>query len=337
VHKHFHMAKARGEVKWHASVRALYEHVNTSPQLLRWWKSSVKEVPAVPPYNEDPTQQPELTEWIDVCHTIDMIMSLPPAWNTSGQVGTPINAVLDWPMCTRNGFHLFLDRGFNERMKAVLQEWGVFLQSPASVGTLNRSTEAHRGGWLSDHAMDAMFPDNHDGQSHGRERFISTFECDPSHEHYGYKSWDDFFLRRFREGQRPVLSPDDDSIVANACESAPYRLVSGEKDVRAEAKFWIKGQPYSLNEMLNGDAKKVERFVGGTIYQAFLSALAYHHWHAPINGTVSEVVHIDGTYYSGTYAAGFDNSAPNESQPTWPRSPPAPSSGSAQTTPPWDP
>jgi phosphatidylserine decarboxylase len=36
-----------------------------------------------------------------------------------------------------------------------------------------------------------------------------------------------------------------------------------------------------------GQSKKYgSLFEGGTVYQAFLSALSYHHWHAPIDGTV---------------------------------------------------
>jgi phosphatidylserine decarboxylase len=29
-----------------------------------------------------------------------------------------------------------------------------------------------------------------------------------------------------------------------------------------------------------------ELFQGGTVYQAFLSALSYHRWHSPVNGVI---------------------------------------------------
>jgi phosphatidylserine decarboxylase len=41
-----------------------------------------------------------------------------------------------------------------------------------------------------------------------------------------------------------------------------------------------------------------EQFVGGTIYQAFLSALSYHRWHAPVSGTIKKAYVKDGTYFS---------------------------------------
>lgn len=56
------------------------------------------------------------------------------------------------------------------------------------------------------------------------------------------------------------------------------------------------------------------RFVSGTVYQAFLSALNYHRWHTPVNGTVLETQVVPGTYYSETPAVGMDPSAPNNCQ-----------------------
>jgi phosphatidylserine decarboxylase len=75
---------------------------------------------------------------------------------------------------------------------------------------------------------------------------------------------------------RPVASPADPDVIVNACESAPYRL---SHDVRRHDRFWIKGQPYSVAHML-ADDPWADQFVGGTIYQAFLSALSYHRWHS---------------------------------------------------------
>jgi phosphatidylserine decarboxylase len=96
----------------------------------------------------------------------------------------------------------------------------------------------------------------------------------------------------------------------NACESAPYRIA---KNVKRLDKFWIKSQPYSLEHIMAGDAL-TDKFVGGTIYQAFLSALNYHRWHSPISGKVVKAYVIDGSYYSETLSEGFDPTGENESQ-----------------------
>ena len=61
--------------------------------------------------------------------------------------------------------------------------------------------------------------------------------------------------------------------------------------------FWIKSQPYSLADMLAND-ESVDQFVGGTVYQAFLSATNYHRWHSPVAGTIVRAFVVEGTYYS---------------------------------------
>ncbi|MFI2608233.1 phosphatidylserine decarboxylase [Kitasatospora sp. NPDC018619] len=72
--------------------------------------------------------------------------------------------------------------------------------------------------------------------------------------------------------------------------------------------FWLKGQPYALAFLLDSahkgpDEPDPSTFHGGTVYQAFLSALNYHRWHSPVDGTVKAVRNIPGTYYSQTPAA----------------------------------
>ena len=51
----------------------------------------------------------------------------------------------------------------------------------------------------------------------------------------------------------------------------------------------------------------VDDLVGGTIYQAFLSAKSYHRWHSPVSGTIRKAYVQDGTYYSEIPAYGFFN------------------------------
>ena len=91
-----------------------------------------------------------------------------------------------------------------------------------------------------------------------------------------------------------MASPDDDSVIANACESKVYNVVRGAK---LRDKFFVKGQPYSTLDMLGHDAL-AGAFAGATVYQAFLSALSYHRWHAPVTGTVRRAFVRDGTYFS---------------------------------------
>ena len=56
----------------------------------------------------------------------------------------------------------------------------------------------------------------------------------------------------------------------------------------------------------------VEQFVGGTVYQAFLSATNYHRWHSPVAGTIVRAFVQEGTYYSEADSEGADAVEPEE-------------------------
>lgn len=107
----------------------------------------------------------------------------------------------------------------------------------------------------------------------------------------------DFFTRKVRDSARPVASPEDDGVVANPCESKVYNVA---RDARLRSQFWAKGQPYSVLDMLGHHALAAEHFDNATVYQAFLSALSYHRWHAPVSGRVvaANVVDSACTYFS---------------------------------------
>lgn len=170
--------------------------------------------------------------------------------------------------------------------------WCQFLSSEDSRYVLNESST----GWRCEAAQKAV----------GIEQFVH----DPDDQYWGFASWNDYFTRHFKEGQRPVAAPDDDSVIVSACESTPFSLST---DVQRQDRFWIKNQPYSLQDMLAND-ESVDQFVGGTVYQAFLSATDYHRWHSPVAGTIVRAFVQQGTYYSEADAEGADAVDPRTSQ-----------------------
>src|SRR5205807_4422424 len=95
-----------------------------------------------------------------------------------------------------------------------------------------------------------------------------------------------------------------------ACESTPYNIKTG---VQRQDRFWIKSQPYSLEDMLAGD-EAADQFVGGTVYQAFLSATNYHRWHSPVAGRIVRAFVQPGTYYSEADSEGKEAVEPMNSQ-----------------------
>ena len=87
----------------------------------------------------------------------------------------------------------------------------------------------------------------------------------------------------------------NNDVINSACDSTVYRI---QNDVKRNAKFWIKSQPYSLNAMLDGNQKYINKFEGGLVYQAFLNPFNYHRWHCPINGTIEKAYVKQGLYFT---------------------------------------
>ncbi|KAJ7667547.1 phosphatidylserine decarboxylase-domain-containing protein, partial [Mycena polygramma] len=191
--------------------------------------------------------------------------------------------ILSGAMNTQGGFTTFLNTELNAQFKRMFDVWAEFLDSPASRYVLT----ADPGGWFSSPALTAL-TENFNGL-----KFEQVFECDPSAQYWGYKSWDDFFVRTFKQGIRTLQLPDNPDIINAACESQMYRLATG---VRERDTFWLKGEPYSLLDMLNHD-EYAPQFLGGTVFQGFLAVTGYHRWHAPVSGVVRRIVPLQGTYF----------------------------------------
>lgn len=282
---------------------------------------------------QTPLETPEVKNFDEFLILLNAIMTQAPEYtecpNSSsgaeepcGLIGFPINALLDWPMATSFGYDFFANTLVNQQLKKILNFWSEFLVTKASRKVLIESHPDRTPkvlAWLSSTARQEMVKvacqasdDPATCQGHPFEYF---FDCDPNDEYYGFKSWDDFFTRKFVNGVRPVAPGDD--VITNACESAPLQVV---RNVSETSKFWLKGQPYSLQNMMNFDSL-TDQFIGGTVYQAFLSALSYHRWNSPVSGIVKKAFIVNGSYYLENRNQGFinqdggDPSAPNNSQP----------------------
>lgn len=106
-----------------------------------------------------------------------------------GEIATPINAILDWPMATDFGYQVWSNQLVNQQMKKILDFWGEFLASSESRRVLNSSVPLFPGGpttfaWLSDPARQEMVnvtcsaaPDQTTCKQYPFEHF---FICDPS-------------------------------------------------------------------------------------------------------------------------------------------------------------
>ncbi|WP_144715126.1 phosphatidylserine decarboxylase family protein [Curtobacterium pusillum] len=271
----------------HPAVAALRDLVEGDPVLRMHAHEMIAQVPSGRDYRDR-----HLESFEELLVLVDEVITTAPEYSDEQMVMTPLDGVLDWTKSTSAGFAFYRDPRVNDALRGTLQGWCEFLSSDKSLGVL---TDAPSG-WRSDAARRAVGMDQ--------------FEHDPDDEHWGFTSWNDFFTRRFREGERPVASPEDDAVVVSPCEATPYRIASR---VHRRDEFWAKAEPYSVDELLAGD-ESVDAFVGGTVWQAFLSALEYHRWHSPVAGRIVRAWVEPGTYYSEADAQGTEAAEPTLSQ-----------------------
>ncbi|KAF9068446.1 phosphatidylserine decarboxylase [Rhodocollybia butyracea] len=209
-------------------------------------------------------------------------------------IGAPMYVMFDLLSNTSAGYDLFRKPAFNDAMKKLLDDWGVYLQSPASNNTLHNGPD----GWFGEFGLKSL-------EDLGRGKFNETYMCPNEHAvNRGYISWDAFFTRKFQLNARPV-EPRDLTLIYSACESTVIRI---QRNIKEHDQFWLKGQNYSVYDMLGQREDHVSRpFIGGTVYQAFLSPQDYHRWHSPVNGTIYQICHVKGTYFAALPDDGVDN------------------------------
>ncbi|MCJ1269311.1 hypothetical protein MMC22_009202 [Lobaria immixta] len=283
-----------------------------------------EEVPMKPPYNKYPkSYKSQVRGFNHLLQIINYILTHAPKWDANAfkveWAAVPICALTEGPKATESGEEFFLRHDVNQQWAKILNAWAKYLASEDSATVLNDS----QGGWFGEDAMDALVNSGNIGKSH--YTFDQLYVCDSAAPHRGFASWDDFFIRRFKPGVRPVSAPeggppdpnvpDPTAVIIAACEAVPVCVA---KNVQARAGFWLKGQPYSILDMMAND-ELASDFAGGTVYQAYLSAVSYHRWHSPISGTVAKTCLVPGTYFSSTiYFQGIvnpDSVPPNHFQP----------------------
>jgi phosphatidylserine decarboxylase len=284
---HRERVESRGEqVVLHPVLVEFRELMDRDPVVRLYVSQMIAQVPRGKPYSKRHIESVD-----QLLRMINEVLTMAPEFGQDMAV-TPLAAILDWSMGTTAGFAAFRDPRINAMLEKVLTVWCEFLSSGDSLYVLNESPS----GWKGEDAR--------------RTIGIEQYEHDPDDEHWGFSSWNDFFTRRFKDGERPVASPGDDKVIASACESTPYAI---RTDVQRQDRFWIKSQPYSLEDILGND-ESVEQFVGGAVYQAFLSATNYHRWHSPVSGKVVRAFVRGGTYYSEAESEGKDAVEPMNSQ-----------------------
>ena len=134
-------------------------------------------------------------------------------------------------------------------------------------------------------------------QSGASRAFISNFariynirvdEAEKSLDEYA--TLNEFFTRRLKPGARPIDAEPDTLI------SPVDAVITGIGDIRSGAIVQVKGQDYTIEELLNKSPRTVN-YSDGFYFVLYLSPTDYHRIHAPVSGKLVEKEHVPGKVY----------------------------------------
>lgn len=106
-----------------------------------------------------------------------------------------------------------------------------------------------------------------------------------------FRSFNEFFIRRFRPGARPFASASD--VMPAFCEARYFALATTDASTRMQ----VKGIDLSPAQLL-GDAKRAAPFLGGPVLLARLCPVDYHRFHFPDAGKAIEHLRLTGPLHS---------------------------------------
>ena len=132
-------------------------------------------------------------------------------------------------------------------------------------------------------------------------RFIRAYKVDMQQAELTaseYASFNEFFTRALKAGARPLANPE--KFIVSPADGAISQLgrIEGGRILQA------KGQSYTAEELIGGDAALAARFEGGNFITIYLSPSDYHRVHMPVGGTLRETAYIPGALFSVNTATG---------------------------------
>ena len=157
---------------------------------------------------------------------------------------------------------LFNNNVFSSWFIEFVNARGDYLKTPASSATL--------GKWMA-------YPDVH----------IDDYQVPEK----GFKTFNDFFLRKIKQGARPLGGEGNPSVIVSPADGSICEIYAKDLD----SNFRVKRDVINIRQTLN-NSPYAERFIGGRVFDILLWFTDYHHFHAPVTGKIVEIGEYSGSY-----------------------------------------
>jgi phosphatidylserine decarboxylase len=217
----------------------------------------------------------------DFFRQLDNALHSYPQYDAQFIAALPFYAALKPFMANQYGYFLFTNEQLRPYFAEILRVYHRNLALPASLVYLNDSY----GNWLSAEARTVLDLD------------ASVY--DPSRPHGGFKSWNDFFIRPFKDiaSARPIAPDVTPQDIVSPVDGQVWMI---SRQVQAAAAFEIKGEQYYLSDLLDesADSPALAPFIDGLAMQILLLPFNYHRWHAPVSGRVTQVKTVPGLFFA---------------------------------------
>jgi phosphatidylserine decarboxylase precursor len=135
-----------------------------------------------------------------------------------------------------------------------------------------------------------------------KDGFITLYNIDMSmydpQDYLQYSSVNAWFSRKLNYSYRSAAEPANPDIVSSPadCRTVGFQKIGTDQEV------WLKGTPFTVSQIVKGDAIAQEFMNGsdsnGALVISRLSPQDYHRYHSPVSGKIRKIITIAGEYQS---------------------------------------
>ncbi len=179
------------------------------------------------------------------------------------------------------GWAFFTNEAVRPYFAKILRAYHTYLETPASLACLTDTA----GSWLCADAVEHLD--------------LGAYVYDRTKPHGGFKSWNEFFIRQFKDfdASRPLACDPTGKVVISPVDGMVWKV---SHQVERKTAFEIKGEQYYLTDLLAEDADSplLQPFVDGLAVQILLMPFDYHRWHSPVTGKIKKVRTVPGYFFA---------------------------------------